>query len=169
MNDTGEPHPALAAPADGADGADDLPVACAALRRLLDEQGVRDACMRYLAGVDLKDVELFRSAFADGALLSLFGGERVVRVADIVDPNDFGGSHPSTAHAVASQHVVVDGDTAVVENVVVAHLGSDTGPILVRGLRYSDRLVRTRDGWRIIRRDHAVLWQYDAERVDPHL
>jgi hypothetical protein len=40
---------------------------------------------------------------------------------------------------------------------------------LVRGIRYIDDLVRTDGGWRIARREHRTLWQYDATRVEPHV
>lgn len=44
-----------------------------------------------------------------------------------------------------------------------------TGPVMVRGLRYLDRLVRTEGGWRIEHREQEALWQYDVPRVAPHL
>lgn len=47
--------------------------------------------------------------------------------------------------------------------------GPETGPILVRSLRYKDRLVRTDLGWRIQAREHMMLWQYDVEWVEPYV
>lgn len=140
-----------------------------AVQRLLDKQGVRDACMRYWAGVDQKDAELFGSAFTADAELSLFGGERVVQIADMIAKGKLGGEYPHTCHTLANQTVTVTGDTATAVSFVVAHLIPETGPILVRGLRYNDELVREGSGWRIARREHHTLWQYDAESVVPHL
>jgi hypothetical protein len=54
----------------------------------------------------------------------------------------------------------------------VAHLiegVAGPGHVMVRGLRYEDRLVRQADGWRIAHRIHRSLWQYDAEAVSPDL
>lgn len=140
-----------------------------ALRRLLDEQAVRDACMRYWAGVDQKDAQLFGSAFTADAELSLFGGERVVQIADMIAAGKLGGDYRHTCHTLANQTVTVTGDTATADSFVIAHLVPETGPILVRGLRYQDDLVRDGSGWRIARRQHHTLWQYDAESVVPHL
>ncbi|WP_236791797.1 nuclear transport factor 2 family protein [Amycolatopsis sp. GM8] len=140
-----------------------------AVRRLLDEQGIRDACMRYWAGVDQKDADLFGAAFTADAELSLFGGENVVKIADMIAGGRLSGGYAHTCHSLANQTVTVTGDTATATSFVVAHLIPDAGPILVRGLRYEDQLVRHGSGWRIARREHHTLWQYDAERVVPHL
>jgi len=70
---------------------------------------------------------------------------------------------------VASQTVTVTGDTTTADSFAVAHLILEEGPILVRGLRYRDRLVRERSGWRIARREHQALWQYNAESVVPQV
>lgn len=65
----------------------------------MDEQGVRDACIRYWAGVDRRDAGLFASAFTSGAMLSLLGGERVVKVADMVAAGRFGIDFEYACHA----------------------------------------------------------------------
>ena len=140
------------------------------LARELDEQRVRDACMRYWAGFDRRDVELFRAAFTEDATLSFFGGRRVVSVADMISgggvtSNDF----RYTCHTPANQVVKVTGDTATADTLVVAHLVPEEGSILVRGLHYSDQLVRTEHGWRIRRREHTALWQYDVDQVPAHV
>jgi hypothetical protein len=91
-----------------------------------------------------------------------------------------GGGQPSsaaaggyTSHAVASQQITLDGGLAHADTFVVAHLveGAVAGPgaILVRGLRYTDDLVRTEEGWRIAHRRHHSLWQYEAKAVSPDL
>jgi SnoaL-like protein len=125
--------------------------------------------MRYWTGVDQKNKELFSSAFTADAELSLFGGERVVRIADMIAEGRFGGDYAHTCHTLANQTVTVTGDTAKATSFVVAHLIPEVGPILVRGLQYHDQLVRDGSGWRIARREHHTLWQYDAEPVVPHL
>ncbi len=125
-------------------------------------------CMRYWAGFDRGDRDLMLSAFTPDATLSLFGGERTMSVADLAA----GGSAPQTAqrmHAPGSQVITVDGDRVTADTFVVSHLVPDEGPILVRGLRYLEDLVRTDDGWRVRHLQHFQLWQYDVERVEPHL
>jgi hypothetical protein len=133
-----------------------------------DEHAVRDACMRYWAGFDRGDRDLMLSAFTPDATLSLFGGERVMSVAELTA----GPPTPQSAqrmHAPGSQAITVDGDRATADTFLVSYFVPDQGPILVRGLRYLEDLVRTEDGWRIRHLRHFQLWQYDVGRVEPHL
>jgi hypothetical protein len=37
--------------------------------------------------------------------------------------------------------------------------------MMVRAVRYLDEYVRREDGWRILRRRHLPLWQYDVPTV----
>jgi SnoaL-like domain len=136
---------------------------------LADEQGVRDACMRYWAGFDRNDIELYLAAFTADATLSLFGGAQVVSIADMAARGELASPFDHTSHAPASQTISIDGDRATADTYVVAHLVPAGGPISVRGVRYLDDLVRDGDRWRIKCRQHFVLWQYDIARVDPHL
>jgi hypothetical protein len=141
----------------------------AAARLLRDEQAVRDACMKYWAGVDRRDNDLVREAFVEDAQISLFGGTRVVSVDDLLGTGSSGGIIEHSSHTPGSQVVTVDGDTATADTMVTAVQVLREGPILVRGLRYRDSLVRRDDEWRIKLRDHETLWQYDVTRVEPHL
>jgi len=133
-----------------------------------DEQAVRDACMRYWAGFDRGEHDLMLSAFTPDATLSLFGGEQTLSVADL----GARGSTPQSVqrmHAPGSQAITVDGDYATADTFLTSYLVPEAGPILVRGLRYLEELVRTPDGWRIRHLQHFQLWQYDVERVEPHI
>jgi ketosteroid isomerase-like protein len=125
--------------------------------------------MRYWAGFDRGDLDLYLRAFTPDATLSLFGGSQVVAINDASARGMLGGAFDHTCHTPASQVVVVTGDTATADSLVVAQLVPRDGPILVRGLRYLDELVRADGGWRIRHRQHFVLWQYDAARVEPHV
>jgi len=136
---------------------------------LADEQEIRDACMRYWAGFDRSDVDLYLAAFTPDATLSLFGGSQIVKVADMAAHGALTPPFEHTSHAPGSQAITISGDTATADTLVTAHIVPEQGPILVRGLRYVDDLVRTDDGWRIHHRRHFLLWQYDVERVEPHL
>jgi len=140
------------------------------LEALADEQAVRDACMRYWAGFDRSDIDVYLAAFTPDATLSLFGGEQVIRLADTAARGELVSPFEHSSHAPSSQTISVDGDSATADTFVVAHLvPRGDGPIAVRGLRYVDDLVRTDDGWRISHRRHFVLWQYDVERTEPRV
>jgi hypothetical protein len=41
--------------------------------------------------------------------------------------------------------------------------------VLVRGLRYDDRLLRENGEWRIEARRHNPLWQYETRCVPPRV
>jgi ketosteroid isomerase-like protein len=136
--------------------------------RLLDEQEVRDTCMRYWAAWDRRDLDLYLSAFTPDATVSLFGGKMETRIADTAAKGKLEGKHEHSFHAPSSQVVRVTGDTATADTMVLGFLVGEK-EVLVRGLRYLDDLERTPEGWRITRRQHFTLWQYDAKRVEPHI
>lgn len=138
-----------------------------ATERMLTEQGIRDACMRYWAGVDQRDPALFASAFTADAEILLLG--RAVKVTDLVRQGlDGGFTHSS--HSMASQSITLGrAGTASAISFAVAHLLAASGSIFVRGLRYDDALVQVEGGWRISRREHRTLWQYDVASVVPHI
>jgi ketosteroid isomerase-like protein len=73
-----------------------------------------------------------------------------------------------TTHSFANTDIVVHGDEAEAVTHAIAHVVVDGGRrLLVRGLRYEDRLALTASGWRITQRRHQVLWQHEALTVDP--
>ena len=133
-----------------------------------DEQQIRDTCMRYWAAVDRNDVELYLSAFTPDAVLVQLGGQKIVSIQDRAREGKLTTHYAFTSHAPASQVILVEGDSATVDTLVVAHLVLKSGPIHVRGLRYLDDLVRAESGWRIRRRQHFALWQYKVGGFSPY-
>ncbi|WP_236795457.1 nuclear transport factor 2 family protein [Amycolatopsis sp. GM8] len=132
----------------------------------LDRQQIRDACMAYWAGFDRGDPEVYLRAFTPDATMSLFDGKTILDVAKFVAEGGLGKTgFEHKSHTPGSQVITVDGDTACADTLVTAVLVTADGPVMVRGLRYLDDLVRVEDGWRISHRRHSVLWQYNAERV----
>lgn len=115
-------------------------------------------------------MDIYLRAFTTDATLSLFGGKQVLKVSDISDIVASGKivvPHEHTSHAPSNQVVTVTGDAATADTLVTCHLVGADGRVQVRGLRYLNDLVRTADGWRISHRQHFVLWQYEARRVEP--
>jgi ketosteroid isomerase-like protein len=140
-----------------------------AAQRILDEQQIRDAGMKYWAGFDRRDLDVYLAAFTPDATLALFGGSHVVVVNKESAQAMLAGDFEYSCHTPANEVIHVTGDSATADTLVVAQLVPRDGPVLVRGLRYIDDLVRTDSGWRIRHRQHFVLWQYDATRVEPHV
>lgn len=138
----------------------------AAVQALVDERGVCDALYRYAEGVDLRDWEMYRSAFTDeitfdlssyrpgsvGAVSADAWVERARRRFDTL---------VATSHTMTNPRVRLDGDTAVCTmNVEATHLvrreGVESWCIL--GGRYRDDLVRVGDEWRISALRLEVRW-----------
>jgi SnoaL-like domain len=134
-----------------------------------DEEEIRDVCLRSWAGFDRKDINLFLAAFTANAMMSLFGGSQVVEIGAIAAGGELVTPFEHSSHAPANQVITVERDTAVADTLVVAHVVVPGCPVAVRGLRYLDDLIRTDQGWRINGRQHHVLWQYDVDRVQPHV
>lgn len=125
--------------------------------------------MRSWAGFDRKDIDVFLAAFTANATMSLFGGEQIVEIAAIAAGGQLQTPFEHSCHAPANQVITVEGDRAVADTLAVAHIVVPGRPVSVRGLRYIDDLIRTDHGWRINSRQHLVLWQYDVDRVVPHV
>jgi ketosteroid isomerase-like protein len=73
-------------------------------------------------------------------------------------------NYSTRTHALANFHVTVaDGVARSVSHVVATVVRNQR--VMVRGIRYSDELVEEDGGWRIRRREHRPLWQYEALRT----
>lgn len=141
-----------------------------------DETLIRRLIDRYLWATDAQDRERWRTCFADDVEFTI-----------LAEPDGTGGTLHSGIDAVmgafravetfdSSQHVLsnavvavgADGDTAAADSFVVAFVLEGEN-MSVRGLRYRDALVRGDDGWRIRRRTHSLLWQFNARSSPPGL
>lgn len=132
----------------------------AALRELVDRQEVIDALYRFGLGQDLRDRELFCSAFGDDAELdfrpdaikvgidgALMSGRDtiVVTILGMLARVD-------TTHGVTNCQVRIDGDIAHATSIVEAqHLPGDPTRHALLKNRYDVELVRDRRRW-VIRR-----------------
>jgi 3-phenylpropionate/cinnamic acid dioxygenase small subunit len=133
-----------------------------ALRDILDRDAVTSVCVRYATALDTRDWELLRSCFTPdakgdyggiGALDGYEDFERVCRRA--LEPL------AASQHLLGNFAVRVAGDEASAtcyfqaQHVKPGTAGGDT--YIVAGT-YSDRHVRTADGWRIAHRTLTVTW-----------
>jgi ketosteroid isomerase-like protein len=144
-----------------------------------DEQALRRLMSRYLVAIDRRDVSAFVETFTDDAVIR-FPGVTVRGSSEIREtfsrqprranpvPELAGFSSRLTMHAMTTMVADVRGDQALTETYATAHLcGERDGRevILIRGLRYLDRALRTEAGWRIADRDHVVDWMYQVDAV----
>jgi hypothetical protein len=143
---------------------------------LVDRASLRELLDRYCFAIDRGDVEAFRSCWTTDAYYemndrgsvwkTLVGQDEIVAFFDVryfSNP-----SRRTTNHAISSTNLVINGHAATGETMGVAHVLDgpvERGRMMIRGIRYLDDFVRQPEGWRILRRRHLPVWQYDVPTV----
>ena len=136
-----------------------------------DKASILEVLERYWYGLDDGDVEAAVSVFTEDAGYGTWKGLEEIRIA-------VGRVSELRAHhsARGNSRIDLDGDRAhAVSFVVTVNVEDHDGHelVLVRGLRYTDDLVRTAAGWRIATRrgesggPHDDTWQFEAASVPP--
>lgn len=139
---------------------------------VLDIARIRATLERYFHALDARDADSLASCFSEAAEVAYRGtgaeftmrGNTAIAHQLIRTVSRF----TATIHALSNTVIAVSGSTATADSFAVAHVIAD-GQALVRGLRYRDALTKTATGWRIGRRSHEPLWQYDVPTVPPHV
>jgi len=147
------------------------------LQRLVDESDLRDLLHRYAAGLDQRDWELWRAVFTDEVVMDMtdyqpeppprpVAADRVVGEMRVL----FAG-FDATQHFIATERYELAGDTAVVtahmraEHWVTSGQGGDRYTMYGT---YTDRCVRTPDGWRIAAVTLRLLREEGNRQVMDH-
>ncbi len=123
------------------------------IQQLLDRMEITDISTRYAAGVDLRDRELYRSCFTDeiNADFSSVGlGEAMTVAADAFAEQVMTviSAYKSTQHIITNHSITIKGDEATsIAYLQAMHFNDDNDWVV--GGYYSNKLVRTPDGWRI--------------------
>jgi 3-phenylpropionate/cinnamic acid dioxygenase small subunit len=133
-----------------------------ALSALLDRQAVVDVCVRYATALDQRDWKLLRTCFTADAEGD-YDGIAPLHGYDAFEAVCRRALEPLAAsqHLLGNFAVDVAGDEAnstcyfQAQHVKPGTPGGDN--YIVAG-SYTDRHVRTEDGWRIARRRLAVTW-----------
>jgi 3-phenylpropionate/cinnamic acid dioxygenase small subunit len=133
-----------------------------AIQQLLDERAIIDVCVRYATAIDDRDWERLRSCFVPDAV-GIYHADRVLTGYPAIEEAVRTAVTPlsRTQHLVANFTVVLDGDEASSRCYLHAqHVrsGIPGGETFVIAGRYSDRFVRTDDGWRIRERRLDRWW-----------
>lgn len=140
-------------------------------RELVDQRDVLDALLRFGAGQDLRDEALFRSAFADDAVLDFtqpaerFGAEvppmkgigEIAGILTTLEPLH-------TTHTVTNPRIEIDGDTATMFALVEAqHVRRDDPQrhLLLKNVYWVD-LSRAGGRWVIDAMTIDNVW-YDGD------
>jgi 3-phenylpropionate/cinnamic acid dioxygenase small subunit len=139
----------------------------AKLQVLLDRAEISDVQLRYATGLDSRNWPLFRSCFADEVetdFTSIFGGSpRKVSADKWTDAarRTISGL-AATQHMITNHVITVNGDDATCVAYVQArhYLPNNTGDSTQTMFGYyTNRFVRTRDGWKIRGCKLTLFWQ----------
>ena len=119
-----------------------------------DRIALQDVMLKYAAGVDERDFDLYASCFMENVEVVDFGeapingrGEWVEYVRGALD------NYGPTQHMLGPQLATVDGDNAHCRTDVQAlhYLKQPEGEILTLWATYETDMVRTNEGWKISR------------------
>ena len=120
-----------------------------------ERQALQDVMLRYTAGVDDRDFDLYRSCFADDVEVIGMGPEPVhgadawlefVRTA----LEQYG----PTQHMLGPQLATIDGDTAETRNDVQAlHTLKEDGSLFTLWATYLTRMQKQDGEWKIVRHE----------------
>ncbi|MBI1179660.1 MAG: hypothetical protein GC201_03825 [Alphaproteobacteria bacterium] len=123
-------------------------------RYVADRMALMDVMLKYAKGCDERDLALYRSVFADDAVITGFG-DTTYKGGDawteyvVGALNRFG----PTQHMLGPQLATIDGDTAECRTDVQAthYLKDQPGTTLTLWATYETRMQRIGGEWKIVR------------------
>lgn len=132
------------------------------LQTLLDRMEIIDIQNRYATGVDTRDRDLYRSCFTDEMELDMAGmglGEPMKISADewVDRAVSLVSGFESTQHIITNHVVTIEGDEATCIAYLQARHYNPENMYTVGGY-YTNRLVRTPEGWKISRLKLTPSW-----------
>jgi hypothetical protein len=138
------------------------------LQFVADRIAIVGLLTQYWMNVDRRVWEPVKAIFVPGTLVDY---SELMPIGDAVPAEDVVDHiaaaidiYAVTVHNMGNCEVLVAGDTATAESVIVAHHvykdpERQQGRMPVSGLRYRDRLVRTDAGWRVQHRRATTDWR----------
>jgi len=137
-----------------------------------DYWAVRRTVDRYFAAIDRADKSLLAEVFTEDATYESEGGTLNCSGRAGISEKLASGRFRSTSHVTSSMTIDLDGDGARADTFAVAYLVDQHATperIVVRGVRYRDRLRREGAGWLITHRRHETQWQTELPSFTPWL
>jgi hypothetical protein len=124
------------------------------MQEISDRLEIQDLFVSYSYAIDTRNWDALDDVFTPDAFIdySVFGGSK----GDLATTKEFLASamtiFPSFQHMVSTSKITIEGDTAdartICHNPMTMGEGDDAD-LMVCGLWYVDKLVRTPQGWRI--------------------
>ncbi len=132
------------------------------LQELVDHVEIGDVLARYCSALDCRDWAGLESVFTADATCdygALGNPHSAAEIASLIRSTI--GDLDVTQHLIGNVTVAVSGDAATADCYLISqHIraGAPGGDHYLLGGRYSDRLVRTPEGWRIAQRTLHRMW-----------
>ncbi len=138
------------------------------LAELADHHAIGQLAKIYALGMDMRDLDLARSAFApDATAAGKQGMESIEQHLKFV--YGVASSFHATQHVISNQYIELNGNEAVAWSYGVAHHKVAPGEQrdeIIAGVQYRDQCRRFEQGWLIVERSVANQWldMGDAKR-----
>lgn len=127
---------------------------------LAEQHAIGQLAKIYGLGLDLRNYDLCRSAFANEAIG--IGREGPQPIDDYLTTTyQTASSFHATQHLIAQQHIHLNGDEAVMWSYAIAHHKRGPGEQLdeiIAGVQYRDKCKRYPEGWLITERSVFMQW-----------
>jgi hypothetical protein len=129
-------------------------------KELADRYAISHLVKIYTLGIDMRNYELCRSAFADDAFAD---GTLGAALIDEYLPKTYGGAvvYKATQHNITNQYITVNGDEALMWSYAIAYHMEEPGngrQNLIVGVQYRDQCRRFLNGWLIAKRKVVLQW-----------
>ena len=143
------------------------------LAELVAKTRVREVLERYFHGLDAREQDTIAACFTEDAVathhsgseseFTLTGNAEIARYFCELMRTFTASNHNASNVVVRIQGATATADTFAIATVV----GADR--VRIRGLRYRDELLEVASRWRICKRVHIPIWQYETQAVKPFL
>jgi ketosteroid isomerase-like protein len=132
-----------------------------------DRAAIFELESRYAQAIDDGDLDGVVACFTpeaealyeDGQTVTMRGEAELREFFTMAFEQLVGPRHPCT-HLLGGITTEAEGEGARSDATMVAHLTREPGVLIVKGLRYRDRLERSGGGWRIAHRHHTCSWEH---------
>ena len=136
------------------------PTKAPSLEEMAEQTAISQLAKIYALGMDMRDYDLARSAFAPDAMAQ---GKEGLESIDEHLKFTYGvaSSFHATQHVISNQYIQLDGDSAVVWSYGVAHHKVAPGEQrdeIIAGVQYRDVCRKFPAGWLIVERSVANQW-----------
>jgi hypothetical protein len=136
------------------------------LKLLTDRMDITDTSLRYATGVDFRDRDIYLSCFTeeievDMSSMGMGPPMNMTAEAWVDQALSLVSGFQSTQHIITNHVITIEGDEATCVAYVQAQHFNPGGLYTVGGY-YSNRLVRTSDGWRISKLKLVSTWNQNT-------